>query len=49
MELWKNRTNKLASQWGTLDGELFERPRSRYYGELKLSEITNKEEPDYPL
>ncbi|CAF2102384.1 unnamed protein product [Rotaria magnacalcarata] len=48
MELWKNYTNRLASQWGTLDGEMFERPRSLYYGEPQLSPITNKEEPYYP-
>ncbi|CAF0837646.1 unnamed protein product [Rotaria sp. Silwood1] len=48
MELWKNYTNKLASQWGTLDIETFERPRSLYYGDPRLSPITNKEEPHYP-
>ncbi|CAF1198507.1 unnamed protein product [Rotaria sordida] len=49
MELWKNYTNKLAHQWGTLDIEIFERPRSLYYGDPQLSPITNTEEPQYPL
>jgi len=48
MERWKRFTNKLAYQWGSLDLQIFERARAEYYGELRLSPITNKQERLYP-
>ncbi len=48
MERWKRLTNKLAYQWGSLDLQIFERPRSLYYGDLYRSPITNKQERRYP-
>jgi hypothetical protein len=48
MERWKRLTNKLAYEWGTLDTEVFERPRSAYHGDLHVSPITNKLERRYP-
>ena len=48
MERWKRLTNKLAYQWGVLDTQVFEQPRSLYHGDLALSPITNKQERRYP-
>lgn len=48
MERWKRLTNKLASQWGTFDVQIYQRARPLYYGDLKLSPITNKPERIYP-
>ena len=48
MERWKRLTNRLAYLWGTLDLEVFDRPRSLYYGDLQTSLITNKQERYYP-
>ncbi|CAF1064866.1 unnamed protein product [Adineta steineri] len=48
MERWKRLTNKLAYEWGTLDLQIFERPRSRYFGDLHRSPITDKIERQYP-
>ncbi|UJR16383.1 hypothetical protein I4U23_003286 [Adineta vaga] len=48
MERWKRLTNKLAYQWGTLDLQVFERPRPAYFGELQPSPITGRLEPLYP-
>jgi hypothetical protein len=47
MERWKRLTNKLAYQWGTLDLQVYERPRALYHGNLHLSPITNKLERRY--
>ena len=48
MERWKRLSNKLAYQWGSLDLQIFERPRSLYHGELERSPITNQLERRYP-
>ena len=48
MERWKRLTNKLAYQWGTLDLQVFQRPRPPYYGDLQPSPITGRLEPLYP-
>lgn len=48
MERWKRLTNQLASQWGTLDLQIYERARPLYHGELHISPITNKPERRYP-
>ena len=48
MERWKRLTNKLAYRWGSLDIQVFERPRPLYHGELYLSPITNQQERRYP-
>jgi hypothetical protein len=48
MERWKRLSNKLAYQWGTMDLQIFERPRSLYYGDLQLSPITDQQERRYP-
>lgn len=48
MERWKRTTNKLAYYWGTLDLQVFERPRALYYGDLQKSPITGKQERLYP-
>jgi hypothetical protein len=48
MERWKRSSNKLAYQWGTLDLQIFERPRSLYHGDLQRSPITNQLERRYP-
>ena len=48
MERWKRLTNRLAYDWGTLDLQIYERPRSLYHGDLHRSPVTNKLEPRYP-
>lgn len=48
MERWKRLSNKLAYQWGTFDIQIFERPRTLYYGDLERSPITNQQERRYP-
>ncbi len=48
MERWKRASNKLAYQWGTLDLQIFERPRTLYHGDLQRSPITNQQERRYP-
>jgi hypothetical protein len=48
MERWKRRTNKLAYEWGTLELQVFERPRALYHGDLERSPITGKLERLYP-
>lgn len=48
MERWKRLTNKLAYQWGSLDLQIYERPRSLYHGEIHQSPITGLPERRYP-
>ncbi|CAF1374451.1 unnamed protein product [Adineta steineri] len=48
IERWKRVSITLAYQWGTLDLQVFERPRSLYYGDLRRSPITNQQERLYP-
>ncbi|CAF1311319.1 unnamed protein product [Adineta steineri] len=48
IERWKRVSITLAYQWGTLDLQVFERPRSLYYGDLHRSPITNQQERLYP-
>ncbi|CAF1291293.1 unnamed protein product [Adineta steineri] len=48
IERWKRVSITLAYQWGTLDLQVFERPRSLYYGDLHRSPVTNQQERRYP-
>ncbi|CAF1211313.1 unnamed protein product [Adineta ricciae] len=48
IERWKRLSIKLAYEWGTMDLQIFERPRSLYHGDLQLSPITNQKERRYP-
>lgn len=48
MERWKRLSNRLAYQWGSYDLQIYERPRSVYYGDFQTSPITNEKERCYP-
>ncbi|XP_064619768.1 anoctamin-8-like isoform X2 [Lineus longissimus] len=50
LEHWKRRSSELAYQWGTLDQgpELLVEPRPLFTGELKVNEVTGRQEFYYP-
>ncbi|KAK7066480.1 Anoctamin-8 [Halocaridina rubra] len=51
LEAWKRRGAALAYHWGTLDSQLetFSEPRPHFTGELKVSNVTGRMEPEYPV
>ncbi|XP_071516788.1 anoctamin-10 isoform X3 [Panulirus ornatus] len=50
LEGWKRHSAVLAYNWGTLDShvELFSEPRPHFTGELKVSSVTGRLEPEFP-
>ncbi|XP_066983808.1 anoctamin-10-like isoform X8 [Macrobrachium rosenbergii] len=50
LEAWKRRSAELAYYWGTLDSqeETLSEPRPHFTGELKVSSVTGRLEPEYP-
>lgn len=50
LEAWKRRSAELAYHWGTLDShvEVFSEPRPHFTGELRVSPVTGRLEPEYP-
>ncbi|XP_053629795.2 anoctamin-10 isoform X2 [Cherax quadricarinatus] len=50
LEGWKRHSAVLAYNWGTLDShvEVFSEPRPHFTGELRVSSVTGRLEPEYP-
>ncbi|XP_069166771.1 anoctamin-10 isoform X3 [Procambarus clarkii] len=50
LEGWKRHSAVLAYNWGTLDShvEVFSEPRPHFRGELRVSSVTGRLEPEYP-
>nr|XP_032521785.1 anoctamin-8 isoform X2 [Danaus plexippus plexippus] len=50
LETWKRLSNVLAYRWGTLDqrDDLLVEPRPLFQGEMGISKVTGRPEPQYP-